>query len=364
MVTSASPLLREDGGRRGAIDRRRSGATCGNRSRGRDVACGDAFGIVLFVVVVGGARRGGRSPSSAGRSTSRSAAAASSLATATTGPAARARPAAPRPRGARRGDPPDARGAQRRAAQAAARRRSTSRPSWRGSPRRRPPTPRCGPRSASSSSPATSAACARGKQPLDVEAEVERQLRELERMSPPADRRIERAWPTRSPLRARRPDHPPGDVLQPPDRGPGRRRRLPRDGRRDLQHGGVRGRRLGRSSPTSSPVDEHRRDELLEALPDPLPPGRRRQRDPMTATSRGRGRRRGRRPGGRPGGLQRARTMSDARSRLLRRSTNAIASDHVDRQQLDALEPRRLALVGDVVGDQHREQQRAPARSR
>ena len=46
-------------------------------------------------------------------------------------------------------------------------------------------------------------------------------------------------------LRARRARHPPGDLLQPADRGPARRRRLARDGRRDLQHGGLRGRRLG-----------------------------------------------------------------------------------------------------------------------
>ena len=38
---------------------------------------------------------------------------------------------------------------------------------------------RCARRSASSSSPATSAAPRQGKEPLDVEAEIERQLRDL-----------------------------------------------------------------------------------------------------------------------------------------------------------------------------------------
>ena len=38
--------------------------------------------------------------------------------------------------------------------------------------------------------------------------------------------------------------------------------------------------------------------------------------------------------------------------------------DGVDREQLDALEPRRLALVRDVVGDQHGEEDRRRARSR
>src|SRR4051794_33472629 len=33
--------------------------------------------------------------------------------------------------------------------------------------------------------------------------------------------------------------------------------------------------------------------------------------------------------------------------------------DGVDREELEALVPRRLALVGDVVGDQHREDQGA-----
>ena len=67
--------------------------------------------------------------------------------------------------------------------------------------------------------------------------------------------------------------HPPRRVLQSADRGPDRRRRFGRARRRDLQHGGLRGRRLGARSRTRSPVDEHRRDELLEAFQTHYHPG-------------------------------------------------------------------------------------------
>jgi len=62
--------------------------------------------------------------------------------------------------------------------------------------------------------------------------------------------------------RARQPSR---DLFQPPDGGRRCRRRLAGHGLRDLQHGGVRGGRLGPDL-RRVPIDEPRRDELLETF--------------------------------------------------------------------------------------------------
>ena len=123
----------------------------------------------------------------------------------------------------------------------------------------------CGPRSASWSSPATNGAARR--------AWSRSTSRPRPNASWPSWRRIAARWPPSrgEPLRGRGAADPARDLLQPADRGRRHRRRLRLDRPGGLQHGGLRGRRLGphlrrgpgrRGRPRPRPRD----------LPDPLPP--------------------------------------------------------------------------------------------
>ena len=127
-----------------------------------------------------------------------------------------------------------------------------------------------------------------GEEPLDVEAETERQLARFRRIGLMAGRRGES-------LRGRGAAGPARDLLQPADRGRRDRRRLDLARPGGLQHGGLRGRRLGaglrrragrRGPPRPAP----------RGLPDALPPGlhrlglRNRARAGRRRARRGRGR--------------------------------------------------------------------------
>ena len=89
-------------------------------------------------------------------------------------------------------------------------------------------------------------------------------------------------------------------------------------------------------------IDEHKRDELVEAFE---------TRRARSSDARG--------PGRRGRGRRGDELEPDPDEYLASDEVEDDAEDDVDREELDALEPRRLAVLGHVRGDQHREQDRA-----